>query len=225
MDRPGFSEETILSVSKTTLNNARNHLKAFNEFGISEGTLHQFEKDIQTAEALPREAFNRIELKSRTQIKNEVKDACLVWAKKLQTRIELAFGKKSPEANSFPTSDFRAAQSSEKATMNMMETLTKVSDKYQIQLAPHGQTPEVLAQGLELLNQLRSADTAQEIKKEERTTSTKERNEKFLLLYETVNKINKVGRLVFKDDPIKRALFESKWPTQSTGKKTEAEAK
>lgn len=218
MDRPGYSEETILSVSKTTLNNAKNHLPALGEFGITEATLQQFEKDTQTAEALPREAFNRIELKSRTRTKNEVKDDCLVWARKLQTRIELAFGKKSPEANSFPTSDFRAAQSSEKATMNMMETLTKVSDKYQIQLAPFGQTPEVLAQGLELLNQLRSADTAQEIKKEEKTTATKERNEKFLVLYETVNKINKVGRLVFKDDPIKRALFDSKWPAPGTKK-------
>jgi hypothetical protein len=147
-----------------------------------------------------------------------VKDDCLVWARKLQTRIELAFGKKSPEAASFPASDLREAHGSEKATMNLMETLTKVSDKYQIQLAPFGQTPEVLAQGLELLNQLRSADTAQEIKKEEKTTATKERNEKFLVLYETVNKINKVGRLVFKDDPIKRALFDSKWPAPGTKK-------
>jgi len=218
MDRAGYSEETILTVSKTTLNNARNHLPALGEMGITETTLQQFDKDIQTAEAQPREAFNRIELKSRTQIKNEMKGDCLIWARKLQTRIELAFEKKSPEATSLPIKDFRAAQSSEKATMNLMETLVKVAEKYQTQLAPHGQTPEVLAQGLELLNQLRSADTAQEIKKEEKTTATKERNEKFLLLYETVNKINKVGRLVFKDDPIKRALFESKWPAPGTKK-------
>jgi len=158
------------------------------------------------------------------KMRSELFYRLIVGAKKLQTRIELAFGKKSPEATSLPIKDFRAAQSGEKAAMSLMETLVKVAEKYQTQLAPYGQTPEVLAQGLELLNQLRSADTAQEIKKEERTTSTKERNEKFRLLYETVNKINKVGRLVFKDEPIKRALFESKWPAPGT-KKIEPEEK
>ena len=48
MQRPKYSEETILSISKTTLTNARNNLDALVEFGGSEAMLNQFESEIQT---------------------------------------------------------------------------------------------------------------------------------------------------------------------------------
>ena len=54
MPRPQFAEETILTVAKTTLSNARNNLAALAEFGVSEDMLSQFETDITTTEALPR---------------------------------------------------------------------------------------------------------------------------------------------------------------------------
>ena len=62
MNRPRFSEETILSVSKTTVTNARNNLTALSDFGVTEEMLNQFDTDIQAAEALPGETQNRIEL-------------------------------------------------------------------------------------------------------------------------------------------------------------------
>ncbi len=31
--------------------------------------------------------------------------------------------------------------------------------------------------------------------------------------YDMVNRINKIGRLVFVNDPVRLVLFESKWPS------------
>jgi hypothetical protein len=56
MSNPKFSEETILSVAKTTLANVRNQLAALAEFSVTEEMLNEFESNIQTAEALPDES-------------------------------------------------------------------------------------------------------------------------------------------------------------------------
>jgi len=54
MNRPAFSEETILSVARTTLANARANLTALAEFGVTAATLDQFAAAFQTAEGLSR---------------------------------------------------------------------------------------------------------------------------------------------------------------------------
>ena len=62
MNRPKFSEATILSVAKTTLANARSTATALAEFGVTGESLNAFESNIQQAEALPGETQERIEL-------------------------------------------------------------------------------------------------------------------------------------------------------------------
>lgn len=214
MPRPQFAEETILTVAKTTLSNARNNLAALAEFGVSEDMLSQFEADITTTEALPGETYNRIELRNLTQSKEEALDACYQWGRKLRTRLQLAFGKTSPQAKSFPSKDFQNAVHSENTMMSVMEILINLSDKHKTELADVGQTAEILAQGPELLAALRETDSEQELKKDEKKSATQERYQSFQGLYDNVNKVNQVGRLVFESDPIHLALFESKWPTR-----------
>ncbi len=102
MNRPGFSEETILSVAKTTLANARTHLTALAEFGVTAATLDQFGAAIQSAEALSRETQHRIELKDLTHDKEEALDACFQWGRKLRVRLQLAFGKIHRQPDRFP---------------------------------------------------------------------------------------------------------------------------
>ena len=215
MNRPGFSEETILSVAKTTLANARTHLTALAEFGVTAATLDQFGAAIQSAEVLSRETQHRIELKDLTHDKEEALDACFQWGRKLRVRLQLAFGKNSAQARSFPSKDFQNAINSEHTMMALMEALISLANKYQTELASFGQTPELLAQGSELLNELRAADTAQELKKDTKKQSTQDRYQQFKNLYDTVTRLNRIGRLVFENDPANLALFESKWPTSS----------
>jgi len=215
MSRPKFTEETILSVAKTTLANARSHLVALGEFGVTEAMLNEFEGNIQAAEALPDEVSNRIDLKSLTQEKTDSLEVCYQWGRKLRTRLQLAFGNNSPQAKSFPSKQFNAAINSESKMMPVMEILINLATQYQTELAAQGQTPEILAQGSQLLESLRQADQAQELKKDEKRSATQERYQKFQIIYDTTNRINKVGRLVFENDPVNLPLFESKWPVST----------
>ncbi len=224
MNRPAFSEETILSVARTTLANARTNLSALAEFGISAAMLDQFAAAIQAAEALSRTPQQRIELKDLTQSKEEALDDCYQWGRKLRLRLQLAFGKGSVEARSFPARDFQNAVNSEQGMMAVMQVLIDLADKYQAELAGYGQTPEVLARGRELLNELRTADSAQELKKDTRRQATQDRYQQFKNLYDTVNRINRIGRLVFENDPATLTLFESKWPRAVTKKEAESSA-
>jgi len=141
MNRPRFSEETILSVSKTSLTNARNNLMPLSDFGVTEEMLNQFDTDIQAAEALPGETQNRIELKDLTHDKEEALDSCYQWGRKLRVRLQLAFGKNSSQAKSFPSKDFQNAVNSENTMMTVMEVLINLADKYKTELATFGQTP------------------------------------------------------------------------------------
>ncbi len=215
MTRPKYSEATILSVAKTTLASGRSTVATLAEFGITAISLDAFEADIGQAEALPREANQRVQLRYLTHYKDDALFVCEQWGKKLRMRLELAFGRGSHELGTFPAKQFNAAESSENAMMSVMPLLIELADKHQAVLADHGQTPEILAQGPTVLADLRTADAAQEVRKVEKLQATQARYELFLRLYDTITRINKVGRLVFRDDPVHLALFESKWPTSS----------
>lgn len=223
MDRPRFSEETILSVSKTKLATARKHVPVLADFGITEEFVNRFETDINAAEALPGETQNRIELRGLTADKDEVLDACVLWGGKLRLRLELAFGRRSSQYNAFPSAEFGTAQKSENTMMNVIEILLALAGKYQAELAEHGQTPEFLTEGTNLLNELRAADLAQEEQKEEKQMATRERYQIFSKLYKTVNRINRVGRLVYRGDPVNLSQFESPWPRSSSSNIEETE--
>ncbi|NQT26456.1 hypothetical protein HQ585_13975 [candidate division KSB1 bacterium] len=211
MNRPNQSEETIISVSKTTLNSARENLAALSEFGLTEEMLNQFEADIQVTEALPDEISNRIELKSLTVDKDDALNACYQWGRRLRARLQLAFGRGSSQLRSFPSDGFNNAVHSEKNMMPIFETLIKLANQYNAELTAYGQTPEILAEGSRLLEALRTMDAAQEIKKDEKKSATQTRYQKFETIYNTVNRINRIGRLLFETDPVHLALFESKW--------------
>ena len=120
------------------------------------------------------------------------------------------------QATSFPAVEFADAIRSEKKMLPLMEGMLSLAQKYSADLSSHGQTPEVITRGLDLLAELRDADAAQELKKDDKQAASQTRYQQFAQLYETVNRINKVGRLVFKDDPARLTLFESKWPRSAS---------
>ncbi len=212
MNRPRFSGATILSIAKTTLINARMHEAELNQYGITAAMLNQFDTDIQAAEAMPGELQNRLNLRIYTQDKDVALDNCYLWGRQLRVRLETAFGRTSPEFQSFPLRQFRNTISSEKNMMYVLETLLLLADTHKEILANFGQTDAVLVQGAQCLADLRAKDAAQEVQKDEKRKATLERHQKFQGVYDTVNKINRVGRLVFAGDATNLALFATKWP-------------
>jgi hypothetical protein len=220
-DKPRYSEEVILMKSRLTAKNARSVLPALTAFNVTEAKINDFEAKIDEAEALPREATNRIEITASTDEKDDALDACVDWGKDLRLRLEFGFGKNSVQYRSFPSSDFEQARTSEIVMKKVMTTLIEIAKKYPVELAEEGQTPEILAQGDELLNELRETDLTQETQKAGKPLLTQDRYQKFLHLYKTTNKINRVGRSVFKSDPLKRAMFASRWPKAAASPKAE----
>lgn len=212
MSRPKHPDETILSVAKTTSANARKHLDSFTEFGITEAVLNEFDQKIAVVEKTPSDLAQRIEQKEFTGAKNTALVECGEWINKLKTRMEFAFGKNSTEFAAFPAKELKKAQHSEDQMMRVMEICLNIGAKHQTALAPHGQTPEVLNRGRQLHTELCQADRVQEIQKSSKRSVTQERNELFQELYDTVNKINKAGQIIFKNDLVNRVLFESPWP-------------
>jgi hypothetical protein len=223
MSRPKYTDETILSIAKTTSANARKRLDSFVEFGITEVALNEFDQKIIVAEKTPSHLALRIEQKELTSTKNNVLAECVEWINKLKTRMEFAFRKNSPELAAFPLKELKKAVNSEDQMMRMMEICLNIGDKHKSVLVVHGQTPEVLNRGRQLHTELSQADRVQEIQKSNKRSVTQERNELFQELYDTVNKINKAGQIIFKNDPVNRVLFDSKWP-KPTKVKEEPEA-
>ena len=78
-------------------------------------------------------------------------------------------------------------------------------------MADYGQTPEILENGITLLNNQRSSDLIQKNKKNDKMAGTEERHKIFTELYDTTNKINKTSRYVFKENLKIKVLFNSKW--------------
>ncbi len=212
MTRPRFREEVILLNAKTTLDNARSKVDKLSDFGIDGEFLNDFEARIQTTEAQPRDIVLRFEQRDSTQAKNDVLANCHTWGREFRTRIELGFGGQSPELKSFPSTAFNKAAKSETRMMVVMEGLVDLAERYKDALAPFGHSEEIINQGKQLLADLRLKDKQQELKKAHKDSATRGRRKHFQEIYQKTNMINKVGRLVFKDDPSIQSLFESKWP-------------
>ncbi len=124
--------------------------------------------------------------------------------------MEFAFGKNSTKLAAFPIKELKKVMRSEDKMMRVMEICLNIGEKHQTALAAHGQTPEVLTRGRQLHPELSRSDRVQEIQKSSKRSVTQERNELFLEIYDTVNKINKAGQIIFINDPVNRVLFESK---------------
>ena len=210
-----YPEEKILSISKTTLTIAQDHEAELSKFGINAVFLAAFALAIVETEGLFDENKERYELKILTAIKNEALDRCYLWCRDVYVRIKLAFEKDSKEVQSFPSKILADADDSEKNMSPVMETIIVIATEHETVLANFGQDAAMLAEGTSLLNELREADKNQQHKKVSKKEATQIRHKMFNNLVTYVNKINKVGRIVFKDDLTKYVLFESPWGSHS----------
>lgn len=212
MAKPRFQAPVIIPVAKTTLGNARAHVAELSDYGVNAGMLDSFESQIQTVDALPGNAVQQLIVKNSTKAKRSVLHSCYYWGRGVRLRMVWAYGRRSPEVETFPTAQLHKAKESEVKMMPVMEMIIQLATDHHEQLAAFGQTDAIRDQGPELLNQLKQADQVQELKKDGKLSATQERYKQLENIYNLVNNINMVGQFVFANDPAKRRLFESKWP-------------
>jgi len=219
MNRLNHSEETILKVAGVTSGNARAHLAVLSTFGVTETLLNQFDADIQTARAMPVDETQRIELSGLTSSKDDILDKCYDWCGDARLRLEMAFGFGCVQLKQAPSQELNPARNSESAMIPFMKKMIKLTTDNHVELSAQGQTEAIRDQGPQLLEQLTQADNLQETGKDTKKAVTQSRYVLFKKIYDQVNKLNKVGRRVFRDDPVNLVLFQSKWPAPSPAAK------
>lgn len=210
------SENNIISASKKALDIAKEHLNSFSLFGITSTYLSNFENKILECEDFINRDIEIIELKELTNRKYKALEDCYNWGRQLALRVEIAFGKKSEQFKNFPSRQLIEALRSDDKMLSLMEVLLLISKKNAVELYEFGQTNEVIEEGKSHYRNLKISNSAQEKKKESKKESTKTRKEKFHELYEFVNKINKVGRTIYKNEKSKKNIFKSPWKNKST---------
>lgn len=102
----------------------------------------------------------------------------------------------------------------------LTETIYEIALRHAEVLKAYGQTEAVLAEGPVLMQNLRAADSAQELGKVHKLTATQVRHEMFGELESIVNTINKMGRNLFRELPANYVKFKSPWP-KSGGKQSQ----
>ena len=217
-------EELILTNALITLQAATDNQPALEAYGITTAIINEFSAKITQAQTIEKEEEKMAELNQITSQKNTKLKDCTNWGEQLKLRVDLAFGKKSPEAKVFVTSKFTSAKRSENQMMNTLPALLELAQNKSDTLAGYGQTPEFIQTGEDLLQSLIKIDQIQEQTKAEKRSLSKERHSLFNQLYETINKINKVGQMVFAADSAKLELFRSNWPKRKKTTPAESES-
>ncbi len=222
MERAPHSEGVILQVVRRLLDHAREFFTDLRQkAGFTKGrlkeieTLHEKTQNLRSAEA------GKIILKKKTARKDDNLARSFTYGKKVKDRLELAYGKDSPEFQSFPSKALTAARKDEKAMMSVMELIVDIVQEYKDELMKRGMTEEMIELGPQLLQSLRESDADQEKQKADNKAETAKRNSYLVELYQAGNEISKCGVVAFPDDPEKRKLFENPWPSRTSSKSDE----
>jgi len=211
MGLPIYPASAITTEGKNALELGRRFRDDLEKFGIDDAFLADLEATIREAVALPDDQFVRIDLRSATDAKDDIRDECIEYVLDFRTRLDLGFGRASHEYARFPNDQLDEAKHDDGVMMDLMETIIRLSEKHQKALARVGLTPAVIQEGKDLLQDFQDADADQEIKKVERPATTVERHDAHQRVYDLSNVVLKAGRRVFKDNPTIYKLFRSPW--------------
>jgi len=202
-----YPAEYILTEAKLAHGRAEEDQDALAILGVSTEWLDAFGQEIEAAESLPDIVGQRVELTALTNEKDDVLEECYTWADNLQERIRFLFGTNSSLYQRFPTDQLDEARRSERKLMPLMDALIQIAEE----LGEDHMPAEEMDAGRELQAELRAADEVQEKQKVDSLSVTEERTQVFQTLYDKVNRINRAGRIVFKNDPVKAARYRSPW--------------
>ncbi|MGK7930269.1 MAG: hypothetical protein AB4041_02390 [Microcystaceae cyanobacterium] len=204
----------ILEEARLKVAIAKEHLNSLSTFGINQTWIDQFEQEIDTAVSIPIYEQQLSELKQLTSAKDAKLTECIEWGQKLRLRIDLASKQKQLTNVNFPSSHWSQAQQNESKLINLFPALIGLAKTHANVLENLGQTPQETKTGEQLLDDLIKANQAQEEYKIKRTQVTSERRAAYRKLYDRVNTINQVGKMVYTNNPSVALLFASSWSFQ-----------
>lgn len=212
--------DQLLEEARLKLAIVRERVEDLKTFGITAEWIDQFEADIATAVSYPSFDQQRTELKALTAAKDAKLQECVQWGRKLRFRMSIVAQGKPTTVMQFPSKEWNQAEKNESRLITLFPTLLQLATSHATALVEAGQTEADLTLGETLLEELVAANQTQEEYNLKRTGVTAERRTAYRKLYDTVNRINKSGQLIYGTDTAEGRLFRSAW-TQATA---EAEA-
>jgi hypothetical protein len=219
MVNPGLPAplDRILEEARLKLAIAQEYITDLNGFGITEEWLKQIQQNIETVENIATFDLQKTELKALTATKDEKLAQCVEWGRKLRLRMSLAIADNKLKGVEFPNKTWVASEKNESKLITFMPTLINLAKTHAKVLETVGQQAEEIAAGEKLFKELTAANQAQEEYNIKRKGVTVERQTVYRRLYDSVNRINRVGQMVFNNNPAVNRLFSSSW-SQGTSK-------
>jgi hypothetical protein len=208
--------DRILEEARLKIAIAQNHLEALNSFGITQDWLDQFQVDINIIADIPTFDLQKTQLKQLTTAKDTKLDECKEWGRQLRLRMTLATTDKKLKGVEFPSKTWNDCQQNESKLIAFFPTLIELAKTHAPVLETMGQTADYVQQGEQLLKELIETNQAQEEYNIKRKGITVDRQSVYRRLYDGVNRINRVGQMVFKDDAAVNVLFRSNWSQGSS---------
>jgi len=212
--------DRILEEARLKLAIAQDHLTALHSFGITQEWLDQMQTDINTVADIPTFDLQKTELKQLTAAKDAKLSVCQEWGKQLKLRMTLATTDKKLKGVEFPTKTWNECQQNESKLIAFFPTLIELAKTHSPVLETIGQTKEYITQGQQLLKDLIVANQAQEEYNIKRKGVTSDRQTLYRSLYDGVNRINRVGQMVFSNDAALKVLFRSGWQQSNSASDT-----
>ncbi len=221
--RISVPEEKILEKAKTTLNITRPKEK-LGSYGLNVRYFVAFETNILTASGFKSDEEMKKELAFVTSQKNMKLAEAGKWGDDVKIRLELAYPDNPDVAGEFPK-NFAKAKTSETLMLEVIPNISNLIDKYSEKLLGRGLPEDHKQKGLDIKTQLDALNTQQETLKKGRTEYTRQRTAAYQKLYDTVNEINKIGRIAYADSPADLKAFTSPWPVKTSKKSPAPEVK
>ncbi len=210
-DKTPIPHSQILEEARLKTAIARQHLDALSQYGMTADWLDELETATNEAERIPTHQQQLGEMKSLTAAKDEALEACQEWGRRLRYRMQLAFEDKTPTGMQFPTKDFRTSERSEAKMIALFPSLLELARQHQPTLIPFGHTEEETTLGDTLFTTLKATNEAQEQYNFTRTTITAQRRQAYRYLYDSINRINQMGQMVYGPDTPDGSQFRSNW--------------
>ena len=207
--------DRILEEGRLKLAVAEEHLAALSDFGINQQWLNKFKKDIEAVADISTYDAQLGELKELTAVKEAKLAECIEWGQKLRLRITLATQDKKLKGTEFPSKTWTQSQRNESKLITFFPTLIKLAKTHAEVLATVGQTEAEIKAAETMLKELIVANQNQEEYKLKRTNVTAERQRAYRVLYDSVNRINQIGQMVYNNDEANKLLFRSNWGLSS----------
>ncbi len=209
----------ILAVAKRYLSICRENVYDMKFYGITKKFLIEFDENIKDVELFLK-SFKEKNSPSLNKTDIEILlTECHCWCKTLTVRTKLTFQKNTSLIYNFPNELLKSCTDSESNMKCLLETLLDIAENFHTELAENGQTIEFVQKGRDLLRALRKFNAEKKLRDINNPDNDINNSEKLDILCEKVNKIIKIGKYLYANEPEKLLLFGTQLRRLNSGGK------